>query len=284
MIRQAELEQAFRAACADELAAPKPGNVGMHAAGHGMTADDFLTSAAVSAPPLCASGTSLGERIFGAIAATRAAVGQNTNLGIVLLCAPLARAAEVSEPDLRAALQRVLDESDVADADSVFRAISLAAPGGLGDAPRHDVRAPATVPLGVAMAEAADRDRVARQWVTGFADVLGPGLAAYEAARARWPDPRWAPLAVYLRFLAAFPDSHIARKFGPGGGRAYPRGGRAIRASVAGRRRSTNLASGAAGVGLLAQATRHQSRHQRRPDGRHHLRRQVAQHVAIGRK
>lgn len=214
MIHARAIEDAFRLACAEELAAPKPGNVGAHAAGHRMTTDDFLRSAGTAAPHLSASAASLGQRILGAISATRAAVGQNTNLGIVLLCAPLAKAAEAADGDLRVALTRVLECSDLADAGAVFRAITLASPGGLGEAPRHDVRAPATVPLSIAMAEAAGRDRIARQWVSGFADVFGPGMAAYTEARARWSDARWAVLAAYLRFLALFPDSHILRKFG----------------------------------------------------------------------
>ena len=214
MIPRAAVEEAFRSACAEELAAPKPGNVGMHAPGHGMTTDDFLRSAAAAAPHLCDPAAPLGQRILDAVSATRAAVGQNTNLGIVLLCAPLAKAAEEADGDLRGALVRVLERSDLADAEAVFRAIALASPGGLGEAPRHDVRAPAAVPLRVAMAEAADRDRIARQWTSGFADVFGPGLTASTEARVRWPDPRWAALAVYLKFLAAFPDSHILRKYG----------------------------------------------------------------------
>jgi triphosphoribosyl-dephospho-CoA synthase len=214
MIPRAAIENAFRSACAEELAAPKPGNVGIHAAGHRMTIDDFLRSADVAAPNLSDPAASLGQRILGAVSATRAAVGQNTNLGIILLCAPLAKAAQEADGDLRAALVRVLEQSGLADAEAVFRAITLASPGGLGEAPRHDVRAPATVPLGVAMAEAADQDRIARQWVSGFADVFGPGMVAYTEGLARWPDPQWAALAVYLRFLAAFPDSHILRKHG----------------------------------------------------------------------
>ena len=38
-------------------------------------------------------------------------------------------------------------------------------------------------------------------------------MARCDAAAARWADPRWATLAVYLGFLAAFPDSHIVRKY-----------------------------------------------------------------------
>lgn len=71
---------AFIAACADEIAALKPGNVHVHAAGHGMSAADFTRSAAEAAPALSARGAPLGRRILEAVAATRRAVGQNTNL------------------------------------------------------------------------------------------------------------------------------------------------------------------------------------------------------------
>ena len=204
---------AFRAACATELAALKPGNVHVDAAGHGMTAADFLRSAEVAAEPLCRAGAALGARVLGAVAATRAAVGQNTNLGILLLCAPLAMAAERGG-ELRASLAGVLDRADVADADAVFRAIVLAAPGGLGAAPRHDVRDPATVPLRAAMAAAAGRDSIARQYASDFALVFAAGVPAHAGALARgWPAP-WAAVAVYLGFLAALPDSHVLRRHG----------------------------------------------------------------------
>lgn len=206
---------AFRHACAVEIAALKPGNVHVHAAGHGMTADDFHRSAAVAAAPLCRTGASLGARVLAAVAATRAAVGQNTNLGILLLAAPLAMAAEATGVPLRPALLRVLAAAGRDDAATVFRAIVLAAPGGLGDAPVHDVRAPPAVPLGVAMAAAADHDMIARQYATGFADVFDLGVPAYARARAGGRSEAWAAVAAYLAFLAAFPDSHVQRRHGP---------------------------------------------------------------------
>ncbi len=76
------IEQAFREACAAELAALKPGNVHQFADGHGMTVDDFQRSADAAAGPLCRPRAKLGKRVLDAITATRAAVGQNTNLGI----------------------------------------------------------------------------------------------------------------------------------------------------------------------------------------------------------
>ena len=204
---------AFVAACHAELEAPKPGNVHRFAAGHGMTAADFERSAAAAAPGLCRAGAGLGARIRDAVIATRAALGQNTNLGIVLLAAPLAMAAERGG-DPRAALHAVLAAADLADTEAIFRAITLAAPGGLGDAPRHDVRAPARVPILRAMAEAAARDSIARQWSSDFADIFALGLPARAARWARQAGAYWPTLAVYFTFLARFPDSHILRKHG----------------------------------------------------------------------
>ncbi len=216
----ARIERAFIDACLLDVMALKPGNVGIHGSGHGMETADFIRSARVATQPLCAANRTVGERIYGAIAVTRAAVGTNTNLGIVLLAAPLAQAAYEpnalhTDASLRAALERVLPALTRADAQLTFDAIRLANPGGLGTASRHDVREPAKVTLLEAMREAADRDSIARQYVTGYADVVELGVERLAQARARGEDRRRAATNVYLRFLAGIPDSHVARKFGP---------------------------------------------------------------------
>jgi triphosphoribosyl-dephospho-CoA synthase len=207
---------AYIEACIAELEAPKPGNVHRFAAGHRMEVADFVRSAEASAAPIAARGARVGIRVRAAVEATLKAVGQNTNLGIILLCAPLAAAAEAGDAPLRLALARVLDGLDRADAADVFSAIAAANPGGLGRAPRHDVNAPATVSLREAMAEAADRDRIARQYVTTYEDIFSLGLPALAVARQRRSDMPWSTLAVYLAFLAAMPDTHVVRKFDMG--------------------------------------------------------------------
>jgi len=209
-----DIAAAFAAACCDELDAPKPGNVHRFADGRSKTLLQFVRSAEVAAPALAMPGATVGARILAAVEATASAVGRNTNLGIILLCAPLAAAAENRPANLRAALDAVLEGLDLEDARLAFRAIALAAPGGLGSAERHDVRAPATVTLRAAMAEAAHRDRVARQYASGFQDVFASGEPTLVAALARFAEPRWATLAVYLDFLAAFPDTHVTREHG----------------------------------------------------------------------
>ncbi|MCB1908634.1 MAG: triphosphoribosyl-dephospho-CoA synthase [Rhodocyclaceae bacterium] len=209
------LQEAWHWACGLDIAVAKPGNVSLASAGHGMHARDFLASAAAAAEPLCRRGASVGARIEGAVAATRQAAGCNTNLGIVLLCAPLAaarqRAASCDRPRLRRAVGEVLAGLDRDDARAAYRAIALAAPGGLGRAAAEDVRDEPTVDLRQAMILAADRDSIARQYRDGFAEILDDGLDELAAAAPSTGD---AVLRVYLRHLARRPDSHIVRKLG----------------------------------------------------------------------
>ena len=179
-----QIAAAFTAACLDELEAPKPGNVHVFASGHRMTAAEFVRSAEVAAAPLALPGARVGNRIRDAVEATLALVGTNTNLGIILLCAPLAAAADVRSGDLRSALAQVLASLNVRDAELAFRAIARAAPAGLGRVERHDVAEAATVTLKAAMAEASSRDRIARQYVSDFEDVFERGEPTLQAALA----------------------------------------------------------------------------------------------------
>jgi triphosphoribosyl-dephospho-CoA synthase len=214
--------EAFLRACWLDVAVRKPGNVSVHSAGHGMEAAQFLASADVAAEALCRPGAPVGLRIEQAVAATRAAVGCNTNLGILLLGAPLACAAEQPGP-LAPALQRVLARLDLQDAAAAFRAIAHANPGGLGEAPEQDVHAAPSVGLREAMALAADRDRIAAQYRDGFAEVFTAAVQALpadfslpEAARGQAADTATAGAVqvVYLHWLASGLDSHIVRKQG----------------------------------------------------------------------
>ncbi|MFC3693595.1 triphosphoribosyl-dephospho-CoA synthase [Chenggangzhangella methanolivorans] len=201
--------EAFVAACRAELSALKPGNVHKFRDGHGMTVATFERAAEVAAVRLVA-GTTVGERIEGATRASLGAVGLNANLGIVLLCAPLAHAAlNAHGRPLKSSLDHVLKRLTVEDAEAAYRAIAAANPGGLGRTDEHDVAEPPRITLLEAMAAAAGRDRIAQQYVSGFEDVF----AAARAYRAKAPG-REAVEDLYLGLLALFPDSHVARKFG----------------------------------------------------------------------
>ena len=210
-----DVAEAVRAACLAELQALKPGNVHAFAEGHGMTLRQFEASAEAIAPVLADPGPGVGRRILKSVEATRAAVGCNTNHGIVLLAAPLAEAAPLpSGVGLRSRVAAVLADLGLADAENAFHAIRLAEPAGLGRSTRHDVEQPARVGLREAMAEAAERDRIARQYAADFEDVFDLGLPWLRDAAQRWGDETWAAARVHLGFMAQFPDSHIARKSG----------------------------------------------------------------------
>jgi triphosphoribosyl-dephospho-CoA synthase len=214
-VTAARVADAFRDACLAELRALKPGNVHDYAEGHGMTLAQFETSATVAAPVIAAPGLRVGRRIFKAVEATKVAVGLNTNLGIILLAAPLI--GGVWRPEhgsLRARVAGVLDALDRSDAEQAYAAIGLASPGGLGQSPEQDVAQPPTVTLKQAMALAAERDRIARQYVTAFHDIFELGVPRFKEARASGLPLEEAVSAVHLRFMAAFADSHVQRKYG----------------------------------------------------------------------
>lgn len=216
VINRQSLMDIYSQACEIELQAFKPGNVSIYSSAHDMTVEDFRISAQVSRVPITNPDFSLGEKIYHAVAATRQAVNCNTNLGIILLCAPVLQAAAglAAGDSLRAALSRVLENTTKSDAEWVFRAIELAAPGGLGTSDAHDVRDAPNVTLLEAMDYAAERDLIAAQYVNRFKDVFDFSVLRYNRAFVLSGDFGWSALAVYAAILARFPDSHVERKYG----------------------------------------------------------------------
>ena len=202
-------------ACLLEARAPKPGNVSPGRPFRDMRHEDFVASAEAAGPELGQAGERpLGETILGAVQATRLRTTANTNLGIILLLAPLARAAARSADPLPSAVDRVLQETTVADAAAAYQAIGLCRPGGIGAAPVEDVADQPTVTLRAAMALAADRDEIAREYATGFAITFGTGAPTLRDARDAGLGWEKAILETYLTLLAREPDTLIARKLG----------------------------------------------------------------------
>lgn len=201
-------------ACVLEVMAPKPGNVHRLADLPGLRLVNFLASALAIGEPLDrAAAIGIGAAVEQAIAATRRLVATNTNLGMVLLLAPLA--AVPATRDLREAVNAVLDATNVNDARAVYRAIRLAQPGGLGAVTDQDVRDEPTLPLRAVMAMAADRDLVARQYANGFREVFDDGLPALAESLRLGRSVETSIVAAHLTLLSRYPDSLIARKTGP---------------------------------------------------------------------
>ena len=215
---------AAQLACLLEASAAKPGNVSPGVSFADTSYLDFLASAAAVGRSLGSASRPLGEIILMAVRDTRRWVSANTNLGIVLLFAPLARAATlcraehdvrpIDVTELRRSLSAVLAESTVDDARATYEAIRLASPGGLGTVDSQDVADEPTVTLTAAMQIAADRDGIASEYATDFRATFDVGAVALRAARRAGLDWNDAVVETYLTLLAAYPDSHIARRAG----------------------------------------------------------------------
>lgn len=201
-------------ACLWEVIAPKPGNVHRGADFDDLTFADFAVSAVAIAPAMqaAADGLSVGQAVLQAVRATRLLVRTNSNLGIVLLLAPLAAVARGST--LTEGIAGVLQRLTPDDARDVYEAIRLAAPGGLGNVDEADVAGAAPASLVEAMRLAAERDLVARQYATNYADVLQTVTPLLRAARQRLPTMAEAIVHVHVQLLSRWPDTLIARKCG----------------------------------------------------------------------
>jgi triphosphoribosyl-dephospho-CoA synthase len=201
-------------ACILDVTSCKPGNVHLLLPFRDLSAFDFLASGAAIAPVLeQAPLRRVGDTILDCIRETRKVTTTNTNLGIVLLLAPLA--AVQPHVDLRGGLIRVLMRLDVGDARAAYEAIRMAQPGGLGNAREQDVSGEPTVTLREAMALAAGRDLIARQYVNDFEHVFEGAEMLREHVSAPNAELESAVIRVYLTLLAKYPDSLIRRKYGP---------------------------------------------------------------------
>ena len=203
--------------CLLEASAEKPGNVTRSKDFSDSCYENFLVSAMAIGPAFQnAADASVGETIRRAVRDTQRLVSTNTNLGMVLLLAPLAKAAANGHSQgFRAAVSEVLEALTINDAEMAYEAIRLAIPAGLGEVERYDVREEKLdITLRDAMMLAQDRDTVAREYVTSFENTFNlgyPTLLRFWEQGHRMSD---SIVQTFLSILAQVPDALIARKNG----------------------------------------------------------------------
>ncbi len=211
--RQA-VAQAAQVACVLEACASKPGNVNRLHDFADTHFEDFLLSAIAIGPAMLeADHNGVGQIIWQSVRDTRQLVQSNTNLGIVLLLAPLAKACR-SIGDVRENLRRVLTTLTVEDAQYAYAAIRLAQPGGMGKTSEADIAQDPSVTLYQAMDLAQERDSIAREYVTDFTITFEIGYPALRGAWRTAGNQANAIVQSYLTLLARVPDTLIARKRG----------------------------------------------------------------------
>jgi len=214
--------EAYVNSCLLELQSLKPGNVGVHGDGHGMTLQQFIDSAMASSSALFdPSNQTVGQRVLQAVTRTRQAVGDNTNLGIILLVSPIIQGLVSQCQDgltpplsLENLTAEVLENLTVQDAVDAYQAIQIATPGGMGKVADHDVNDIPTITLMEAMNVSAPYDRIAYQYHTNYKEIYDHNLPIYWQYFQKWQQPRWAATAVFLSQWVREPDTLIIRKQG----------------------------------------------------------------------
>jgi triphosphoribosyl-dephospho-CoA synthase len=229
-----QLEHHVQLACLLEVSAAKPGNITPAHDFSDTTYADMVRSALALGSAFAyrrARSRRVGELIADGVRATAQVTDANTNLGIVILFAPLVRAAACRRADetFRSATERTLVELDVADAAAAFAAIVQAGPGGLGDVTEHDVRAPARVSLREAMAAAADRDSIASEYATGYRILFDTALPLLAGALSDGARTLEAIVSLHVGLLACHPDTLIQRKAGARAAQAVTAAAREVR-------------------------------------------------------
>ena len=208
--------EAIRWACVLEATAPKAGNVFPGRSFDNLTYTDFVIAAEIASRELTAEDKPFPERMLETVLQTAKSVGSNVNLGIVLLLGPLVEAdRQRNSNQWQTAIQDVLDSLDGTDGQTIFQTIAAASPGGLGSVESNDVvETFGPVNIVQAMAEAANRDRIARQYATNFNDLITSVIPIVRESIDTTGDVLTGISRAHLRLLAAEPDSLIARKCG----------------------------------------------------------------------
>jgi len=229
-----------------EASANKPGNVNRTTNFESTYYEHFLASAvAIASSFECAAeqgvlvsrgkihvgDVGLGRIIKNSVEDVNAwQQGGNTLLGTTILLSPIAVAAGMTSakehvfkiPKLRKNVKLVVESTTPEDAVNVYEAIKSANPGGLGMVPELDINDPVSInkilkekiSLCSIFEIASKYDTICSEWVNNYPitfDVAYPYLIEQVM---KTNDINVAIIHTFLKVLAEYPDTFIARKTG----------------------------------------------------------------------
>jgi len=225
---------------------PKPGNVHRTADFAETRYEHFLASAValsshfryaaqmgalVSQKRITANRVGIGKVIKDGVRDVKAwQRDKNTLLGSILLLSPMAVAAGLtiggkeafSADTFRTNLKSVVESTTPRDAVHVFDAINIAEPGGLGSAPRLDVKDARSrrkiLVQGISLHEvfkiSAPWDSVSAEWVSDFHVTFDIGCPYFKRLIDETGDINTTTVHTFLKILSEVPDTLVARKAG----------------------------------------------------------------------
>ena len=210
-----DLKAAYLFSCKKDIELIKPGNVNLLSPHKDTKAQDYLDSATLSSKELFNQNHSLGKRILESVKITRSQVNVNTNLGIILLCAPVIQSyIDFNALDLRDCIKKTLSATSVKDTHDLCAAINISSPGGLGDSDLYDTASYPNISIKQIMDYSKEYDRISYQYSHNFTDIFDFIIPKLEFLNQRYESLDISLSLLFIEILAKIPDSHISRKFG----------------------------------------------------------------------
>ena len=210
-----DLKSAYLFSCKKDIELIKPGNVNLLSSHKDTKAQDYLDSAILSSKELFNQNYSLGKRILESVNVTRSQVNVNTNLGIILLCAPVIQSyIDFDNLDLREGIKKTLSTTSIKDTHDLCAAINISSPGGLGDSDMYDTASYPNASIKQIMDYSQEYDRISYQYSHNFSDIFDFIIPKLEFLNQRYESLDISLSLLFIEILAKIPDSHISRKFG----------------------------------------------------------------------
>ena len=210
-----DLKSAYLFSCKKDIELIKPGNVNLLSSHKDTKAQDYLDSAILSSKELFNQNYSLGKRILESVNVTRSQVNVNTNLGIILLCAPVIQSyIDFNNLDLREGIKKTLSTTLIKDTHDLCAAINISSPGGLGDSDMYDTASYPNASIKEIMNYSQEYDRISYQYSHNFSDIFDFIIPKLEFLNQRYESLDTSLSLLFIEILAKIPDSHISRKFG----------------------------------------------------------------------
>ena len=209
------IQNLYFRSCQEELRVLKPGNHSIHSKIIGMNERRFEYAAKVSGEIFLKKEIGVGEKIYQSASKCFSQFGENYNLGIILLCAPIFEIPPKKLYNFKPELKKILSKINEYQGNFILKAINRTKPAGLEkyDGP-GDVNKKKKLDFKKIMEIGAKWDRISRCYITNYEEIIDEGLPFFELMKRR-TTTNTSIVLLYLFFLSINKDSHILRKYGP---------------------------------------------------------------------
>jgi len=217
---------------------PKPGNVHRTQNFSDMVFEDFLLSGIAIGKTMEKAAKNglnlsdihvkwgeigLGSLILDAVTETDRWVANNTNLGIIMLLAPICAAAGMMETvdDLGSKIHQIMKLTTAEDAVNLYQAINIADAGGMGEQEELDVGSDSSlqklldenINMFRVLEMSSEWDRLSYELTHQMPVTLDIGFPLFKKIKTEY-GVNEATVQTFLTILAEVPDTLISRKYG----------------------------------------------------------------------